>query len=71
MVSCSLKILCGYVEYGPVFGPSLAVAYGGVLPDLEQEIKTIYEGNVERGWMTPKLQIYENPDAVNAPLTAS
>jgi TonB family protein len=38
------------------------------LPDLEQEIKTIYEGNVERGWMTPKLLQYSDPDAVNAPI---
>jgi hypothetical protein len=39
-----------------------------VLPDLDQEITTIYEGNVERGWMTPKLRICENPHAVNAPI---
>ncbi len=56
------------VEYGHGFGESLAAAYARLVPELESEIKSIYEGNVERGWMTPKLNIYDNPDAVNAPI---
>jgi TonB family protein len=55
-------------EYGPGFGASLAAAYARALPGLEQEIKTIYEGNVDRGWMTPKLLRYENPDTTDAPI---
>jgi TonB family protein len=56
------------VEYGPGFGASLAAAYGRVAPGLEEEIKTIYEGNVERGWMTPELKRYAEPDAVDSPI---
>jgi TonB family protein len=56
------------VQYGPSFGASLAAAYERVSPGLENEIRAIYEGNVERGWMTPKLLRYENPDAVDSPI---
>jgi TonB family protein len=56
------------VEYGPGFGASLAAAYERVSPGLEHEIRTIYEGNVERGWMSPKLLRYDNPDAVGSPI---
>jgi len=55
-------------EYGPGFGASLASAYRRIAPDLEQQIKTIYEGNVERGWMTPKILRYTDPESVNSPV---
>ena len=55
-------------EYGPGFGASLASAYRRIAPDLEQQIKTIYEGNVERGWITPKILRYTDPESVNSPL---
>jgi hypothetical protein len=29
--------------------------YGPDRPKLDQEIKSIYEGNVDRGWTAPKL----------------
>jgi TonB family protein len=54
-------------EYGPGFGASLAGAYEREVPGLEQIIKNTYEGNVERGWTTPKLLRFENPDTTNWP----
>ena len=39
------------------------LAYRRIAPDLEQQIKTIYEGNVERGWMTPKILRYTDRKA--------
>ena len=55
-------------EYGPGFGANLATAYRELEPGLEQEIKTIYEGNVERGWITPEIRRYLDPESVNAPI---
>jgi len=55
-------------EYGPGFGASLAAAYRRVTPGLEQEIKIVYEGNVQRGWTTPKIFRYVDPESVDAPL---
>jgi TonB family protein len=54
-------------EYGPGFGTSLAAAYQRALPGLEQEIRTIYEGSVQRGWMTPKIFRYADPEEEHAP----
>lgn len=36
--------------YGPGLGSSLAAAYRRATPNLEQEIRTIYDGNVHDGW---------------------
>jgi TonB family protein len=55
-------------EYGPGFGASLAAAYGRALPGLEERIKATYDGNVQQGWMKPKLLRYENPDVTDAPI---
>jgi TonB family protein len=54
-------------KYGPGFGTRLAANYEKDLPGMEEGIKAIYEGNVERGWTTPKLIRYDNPDAVDSP----
>jgi TonB family protein len=55
-------------EYGPGFGASLAAAYRRAAPQLEEEIKTVYEANALRGWMEPKILIYADPEKVNAPI---
>jgi len=55
-------------EYGPGFGTSLAAAYRRIVPSLEEEIKTIYHGNVRRGWMSPRILSYRDPEQVNAPI---
>lgn len=55
-------------EYGPGFGASLAAAYQRLKPGLEEEIKTIYEGDVNRGWTNPRIVQYTDPESVNAPL---
>ena len=55
-------------EYGPGFGASLAAAYQRDTLDLELTLKTIFEGNVQRGWITPKILRYTDPETVNAPL---
>lgn len=55
-------------EYGPGFGGSLAAAYQRGLPGLEDQIKAVYEGNVERGWMKPKLLKYDDPDKTDSPI---
>ena len=54
--------------YGPGFGSSLAAAYRRATPALEQEIRAVYEGNAQRGWMKPKIFSYADPESVNAPL---
>lgn len=54
--------------YGPGFGASLAAAYQRLRPSLEKEIKTVYEGNVQRGWTGPKILRYTDPESVNAPV---
>jgi TonB family protein len=54
--------------YGPGFGSSLAAAYRRASPNLAQEIRTVYEGNVHHGWMKPKIIRYTDPESVNAPL---
>jgi len=54
--------------YGPGFGSSLAAAYRRATPALEQEIRSVYEGNALRGWMKPKIFRYSDPESVNAPL---
>src|SRR5712691_2469859 len=55
-------------EYGPGFGTSLAAAYRRAAPDLEQEIKAIYEANVQGGRMNPKILRYGDAESVNAPI---
>ena len=35
---------------------------------MELTLKTIFEGNVQRGWITPKILRYTDPETVNAPL---
>ena len=55
-------------EYGPGFGTSLAAAYERVRPNLEQEIKTVYEGNAKRGWTNPKILRYTDPESANSPV---
>ena len=55
-------------EYGPGFGASLAAAYRRAAPELEEEIKTVYEGNVQRGWTKPKILSYADAEKVNAPI---
>lgn len=55
-------------EYGPGFGASLAAAYRRELPSLEQEIKGIYEANVEAGRLNPKIVGYGDPESANAPI---
>ncbi|MGC2829796.1 MAG: energy transducer TonB [Candidatus Acidiferrum sp.] len=55
-------------EYGAGFGTSLAAAYRRMEPELEQEILTIYQGNLERGWRLPKISRYTDPESVNYPI---
>jgi TonB family protein len=55
-------------EYGPGFGANLSAAYQRASADLELEMKSIFEGNVKRGWMSPKVVRYVDPESVNAPL---
>ncbi|HUA02053.1 MAG TPA: energy transducer TonB [Candidatus Aquilonibacter sp.] len=54
--------------YGPGFGASLAAAYERVRPTLQEEITTIYEADVERGWTNPQIVRYADPETVNSPL---
>lgn len=53
-------------EYGPGFGSKLSTEYRQE-PSLETRIKQVYEGDVRRGWMSPTILRYENPEKVNAP----
>jgi TonB family protein len=54
--------------YGPGFGASLASAYRREAPQIEERIKGTYEANVKRGWMTPKILRYADPESVNSPI---
>ncbi len=53
--------------YGPGFGASLAGAYSQARPDLEEQIRVIYETDVKRGWTNPKILEYTDPEKVDAP----
>lgn len=54
-------------EFGPAFGPRLAAAYQKALPSLEEEMRTVYEGNVQRGWLSPQIFRYADAASVNSP----
>lgn len=54
--------------YGPGFGASLARAYRKEIPDLEEEIRKIYEADARAGLLQAKVSKYANPEAVNAPI---
>jgi TonB family protein len=53
-------------EYGPGFGARLATMYRQE-PSLETRIKQVYEGDVRRGWTSPTILRYEDPEKINAP----
>jgi TonB family protein len=55
-------------EYGPGFGASLAAAYHQEMPNLQEEIRSVYEGNAKRGWTNPKILRYTDPESVNSPI---
>jgi len=55
-------------EFGPSFGPRLAVAYQKITPELEQQIQTVYEGNAQRGWSQPKIFRYADAATVGSPI---
>ena len=54
--------------YGPGFGASLAAAYREARPGLEKKTKEVYEGNIARGWMNPRILRYTDPQSLNPPL---
>jgi len=54
-------------QYGPSFGPRLAAAYQRTEPTLETEIRMVFEGNAQRGWLKPKVLRYDDAAAVNSP----
>jgi TonB family protein len=54
--------------YGPGFGGSLARAYRKTVPDLEEEIRKIYEADARAGLLQAKVSKYADPEAVNAPI---
>lgn len=54
--------------YGPGFGSSLARAYRKAVPDLEEEIKKIYEADARAGLLQARVSKYADPGAVNAPI---
>lgn len=55
-------------EYGPGFGASLAAAYERARPTLTEEIKAVYEGNVRRGWTSPKILRFADPASADSPV---
>ncbi|MHB8755050.1 MAG: energy transducer TonB [Candidatus Acidiferrales bacterium] len=57
-------------EYGPGFGASLAAAYHREMPNLEDEIRSVYEGNAKRGWTNPEILQYTDPEKVDSPIDA-
>lgn len=55
-------------EYGPGFGNSLLASYRQTKPELQQEMKEVYEANVGYGWTNPKIMRYDDPDKTNSPI---
>lgn len=55
-------------EFGPGFGASMSRAYRKLKPSLEQDMRAIYEGNVQRGWMEPKVQRYADAAEADSPV---
>jgi hypothetical protein len=54
-------------EFGPAFGPRLAAAYQKALSSLEEEMRTAYEGDAQRGWLSPQIFRYDDAANVNSP----
>jgi hypothetical protein len=54
-------------QYGPSFGPRLAAAYQRTASTLQTEILMVFEENVQRGWLKPKVLRYDDAAAVNSP----
>ena len=54
-------------EFGPAFGPRLAVAYQKGKTEMEVEMVTVFKGNAERGWTHPKIFRYDDAATVDSP----
>lgn len=54
--------------YGPGFGSSLARAYRRAAPNMEEEIRRIYDADARAGLSQAKVSRYADPEAVNAPI---
>jgi TonB family protein len=54
--------------YGPGFGASLARAYRKAVPNLEEEIRRIYQADARAGLLQATVSKYAEPEAVNAPI---
>jgi TonB family protein len=55
-------------EFGPAFGARMSRMYRKLMPDLEHNMEVIYEGNVQRGWMEPKVQRYADAAEADSPV---
>lgn len=54
-------------EFGPAFGPRLSKAYRNAEPTLEAQIRTVYENDVQHGWLNPKIIRYADAAEVDSP----
>jgi TonB family protein len=54
--------------YGAGFGASLARAYRREVPNVEEEIRRIYQADARAGLAQANVSKYADPEAVNAPI---
>lgn len=54
--------------YGPGFGASLARAYRKAVPNVEEDIRRIYQADARAGLLQANVSKYADPEAVNAPI---
>ncbi len=55
-------------EFGPGFGASLSAAYRRLQPNLEHDLQVIFENDVQRGWMKPKVLRYADAASTESPI---
>lgn len=54
--------------FGPAFGPRLSSAYDISRPQLKDQLRTIFEADVQHGIRVPQIRRYDDPATANAPI---
>lgn len=55
-------------EFGPGFGARLSAAYRRSAEDMEQELRTVFEGDVQRGWTKPNVLRFDDAETSEFPI---
>jgi TonB family protein len=55
-------------EFGAGFGASLSKAYRRLTPNLESDLQVVFENDMQRGWMKPKIFRYSDAASTDFPV---